>query len=363
MAINSPGLLSPQQKQQQIKEKEPTLLDKIMQGLTIANQVTGIASDVSSIQRGNAMERRLEQQSARDSEMMGLQKQKAEQDLQAGAYNLDRAKLAAGGNITPQELAELQSRGFKQVSEGTPNSVAFTLGENKAPLFLEQGLTPEMQAKLDMQRRVQIADQLSQERKSHQKIDKERKDLEVPGIGTALTREDAKILKEAKEQKASFDRRLNELIALRKKYGAEVYDREAVARGKQLSKDLLLSYKNIAKLGVLSKSDEAIINAILPSDPLGFSAGQVVGQDPILSNLEKFRDDVNNDFLTRVAGRVENGQNIANGMRQQPALRSAPGEALAAPAGVAPGAPDYSQMSSDEIDRQIRELEKQLGGR
>ena len=83
-------------------------------------------------------------------------------------------------------------------------------------------------------------------------------------------------------------------------------NREAVARGKQLSKDLLLDYKNMAKLGVLSKSDEDIINAIIPDDPLAFNSPLAVmqGQDPILNNLKRFKQDTELSYNEGVKLRV-----------------------------------------------------------
>ena len=63
----------------------------------------------------------------------------------------------------------------------------------------------------------------------------------------------------------------------------------------------------MAKLGVLSAADEAIINAIIPDDPLAFQASSLMGQDPILENLKKFRADKNNDFAARVATRTREG--------------------------------------------------------
>lgn len=143
-------------------------------------------------------------------------------------------------------------------------------------------------------------------------LDRPSSDLEVPGIGVALNREDAKIMKDAVEQKAKFDRQLGEMIELRKKYGAEVANRSAVRRGKQLSKDLLLTYKNLAKLGVLSKSDEDIINAIIPSDPLEFNVSGLFGQDPTLVQLESLRNDVEQDFLTTVRNRMRDGGSITS---------------------------------------------------
>ncbi len=128
-------------------------------------------------------------------------------------------------------------------------------------------------------------------------------ELRTP-LGIANTKQDAKDLKNAYEAKQSFDNKLQQMIELREKYGAEKYNREAVARGQQLSKDLLLSYKNMAKLGVLSKSDEDIVNAIIPANPLAFEASSLIGQDTILTRLKAFQKDSDLDFKTTVQTRI-----------------------------------------------------------
>lgn len=131
--------------------------------------------------------------------------------------------------------------------------------------------------------------------------------LKVEGYGVANTPDDAKKIKDSIESKSNFDNKLQQLIDLRSSKGGEVMDREAVARGQQLSKDLLLEYKNMQKLGVLSNSDEAIINAIIPSDPLQFNSplAAIQGQDPILNNMKKFKGDTDSDFQTRVKTRIK----------------------------------------------------------
>lgn len=133
-------------------------------------------------------------------------------------------------------------------------------------------------------------------------------------FGTARTVDDAKKLKDGFEEKKLFDSKIQEMIDLREKHGGgATLNREDVARGKQLSKDLLLSYKNMAKLGVLSQSDENIINAIIPSDPLAYNSplAAIQNQDPILNNLKKFKGDSDNDFKTRIKTRVREGSEIA----------------------------------------------------
>lgn len=144
--------------------------------------------------------------------------------------------------------------------------------------------------------------------------DKERREQEAQDAfmtpeGPARTTDDAKKIKEGIEAKKEFDRKLDEMISLREKHGGgAILNREDVGRGKQLSKDLLLAYKDMAKLGVLSQADEAILNAIIPADPLQFNSplDVVQGQDPTLHRLKKFRDDAQADFGTRLQTRLKN---------------------------------------------------------
>lgn len=165
-----------------------------------------------------------------------------------------------------------------------------------------KGIFDVEQRKLDRADAREVSKELKQAR-----LDEKLQGLQTP-YGLANTIDDAKQLKEAHESKKNFDNKINEMIALREKHGGgAILNREDVARGKQLSKDLLLEYKNMAKLGVLSQSDEKIINAIIPSDPLAFSAAGIVGQDPILSNLKGFKGDSDKDFRNRIATRTREG--------------------------------------------------------
>lgn len=127
--------------------------------------------------------------------------------------------------------------------------------------------------------------------------------------GEARTNDDAKVLKNASDIKADFDSKLQEMIALREKHGGgAILNRDDVGRGKQLSKDLLLAYKDLSKLGVLSKADEAILNAIIPDDPLQYNSplAAIQGQDPILHKMKKFKDDSERDFQSRLQNRLQN---------------------------------------------------------
>ncbi len=133
--------------------------------------------------------------------------------------------------------------------------------------------------------------------------------LDTP-VGTAKTALDATTLKSGYEAKQQFDNMIGELIGLREKHGGgALLNREDIGRAKQLSKDLLLKYKDMAKLGVLSQSDEKILNEIIPSDPLQYNSplAAIQGQDPTLHKLKKFKEDAEKDFNTRVKTRTREG--------------------------------------------------------
>lgn len=123
--------------------------------------------------------------------------------------------------------------------------------------------------------------------------------------GIARTEDDAKKLKDASELKSKLDSQVNELIQLREKYGAETLNRNAVARAQQLSKDLLLTKKNLESLGVLSQSDKDIVNEIIPDDPLQFDMSQMIGQDPTMTKLKSFKSDTDKDFTERLRNRLD----------------------------------------------------------
>lgn len=175
---------------------------------------------------------------------------------------------------------------------------------NQSVSYLDQLKLKREQEMMDLRKREVVAQEKNAGLARQEKLQEKMQGLKTP-YGLANTEDDAKKLKEAHESKVSFDQKLQELINLRKDKGVEYMDREAVARGKQLANDLLLEYKNMAKLGVLSQSDEKIINSIIPSDPLG--QDWALGQDPVLTNLTKFKEDKDKEFATKVGTRTRAG--------------------------------------------------------
>lgn len=185
---------------------------------------------------------------------------------------------------------------------GTQMKLAEIMSRYKDPMMKAKG--EQLMAAIEGQKQaaqINLAAQIQKSQASPFGDDKQMARY-VPGQGMAYTPDDAKQLKEAQETKDAFDRKIQEMIDLRKEYGGEVMNRVAVDRGKQLSKDLLLAYKNMAKLGVLSQADEDIINAIIPSDPLAFQFSP--GGDSILNRLEKFKTDVQKDYQSKLQNRI-----------------------------------------------------------
>jgi hypothetical protein len=219
-----------------------------------------------------------------------------------------------------------------QAAESDPNSEESKLAQQMA---IDMGVNPQLASKLTAaklkaqmpflekkfaaeQARLARKDAASERSfaRNERRDDKldllaEKKEEKMQGLktpyGLANTPDDAKQLKQAHESKQNFDSKIQEMISLRKEFGAEQWNTEAIDRGKQLSKDLLLEYKNMAKLGVLSAADEAIINAIIPKDPLEWRAASLKGMDPIMNNLQKFKEDSDKDFQTRIATRTREG--------------------------------------------------------
>jgi hypothetical protein len=104
----------------------------------------------------------------------------------------------------------------------------------------------------------------------------ENKDLEklqVGNYGIARTEKEAQEGRTAIELRDNLKSKLQEMINLRKEYGGmggELLEREPVNRGKALAKEAQLIYKDLRTLGALTGPDLAIIEEIIPSDPLQF---------------------------------------------------------------------------------------------
>lgn len=249
---------------------------------------------------------------------------------------MDKANAKEAKSNDPSSAESAAAREFlKKISPQAASMAGFNnLSEaqiNKMAPELYKSYNDQANRDSQAEYRAAMRDQTSALRsramddKNAERADKQVEKMEqlrVGDLGFAQTADDAKQLKAGIENKASFDSRLDELIALRVKHsGGAILNREDVGRAKQLSKDLLLQYKDMAKLGVLSQSDEKILNTIIPDDPLQYNsiAAGIQGQDPTLHKLQKFKADANKDFETKVGNRLRN-----EGRKEQPAVAAAP---------------------------------------
>lgn len=278
------------------------------------NWTAGLAALGAGLQGGNAAaagQSHLKmQQDARDSKLTNFDKARSGK-LQD--YKMGREMQS---DVDTDALNQ-RERDPTSAESKMAQSLAIDMGmkpELVANLTAEKfkTLSPVLQKKYDIEQRKLDRKEARDERRyqSGLKMDEKLEGMKTP-YGLAHNVDDAKKLKEAHESKKNFDSKLGEMIALREKHGGgALLNREDVGRGKQLSKDLLLEYKNMAKLGVLSQADEAIINEIIPADALEYNSplAAIQGQDPVLHKLKKFKEDSDKDFATRVSTRTRDGK-------------------------------------------------------
>lgn len=126
----------------------------------------------------------------------------------------------------------------------------------------------------------------------------EKTDLEVPGLGTALSKDDAKQVKNAVESYKNMTTNLEELISLRNQFGGEVLNRSAVNRAKALATDTRFQIKEMAKLGVMSNQDAIMLSSIIPEDPLQFDWSEAT-----LNGLQKMKEDAGVKLMNNLSTR------------------------------------------------------------
>lgn len=287
--------------EERVKERDPSATTEFIAGIGAAiagRDPSGVSKTFDNIRAGN-----------RDKEIGSLdRKRKAQiEDMQVQR----QSDLYDPASAQSQAFRSAISSQFPRIAEAYGDTWNNVSAADKDLLFEPLKLREQMDARketariLSANREEQRADRDMY--RNYQMQEKQERDLRERDTqyGVARTNDDAKKLKDAGETKQKFDAQLSELIGLREKYGSEVANRDVVARSKQLSKDLLLGYKELAKLGVLSQADEAILNEIIPSDPTQFSMSQMFGQDPTLTKLKAFKADTEQEFKNRLQNRLD----------------------------------------------------------
>ena len=134
-----------------------------------------------------------------------------------------------------------------------------------------------------------------------------QKALEIEGYGTARNEKEFLEIREGIIAKKTFDAMLDELIQLRKYFGTEFWNRKAVRRAKQIGHQLVIDYKKMAGLGVLSKADYDLLNSIIPANALQVDIYEWWDKDldPTLNQLEKLKSDSTRDFQMQLGIKLE----------------------------------------------------------
>lgn len=275
-------------------------LDTVAKALGIAQSVYGIKSA-------------MEQSELHDLQVQDYERKKKDYERASGfeKHGIYTTK-EVNKDFTKVDPAKLPS-----ISEkiGMPiNTLKIRVQNDQSPnQFDEIDVITNDQYKEIMKRMTDI-DQVNAKKKETDKETfkaiKDQRDRFVPGLGTAYTIPDAKMLKNMQVDIDEMNQKVDEIINLRKTKGAEKWDTDSVKKAQQLAADLKLKYKGVdwAGLGVLAGPDMEILETIIPGNPLEWNLNTVtfgLFKDSTLSKLEEFKSQINNRYNNAIRTRIE----------------------------------------------------------
>jgi hypothetical protein len=132
---------------------------------------------------------------------------------------------------------------------------------------------------------------------------KELEKLQVGDYGIARTEKEAQEARTAIELRDNLKSKLQEMLNLRSEFGGmggEMWNREAVNKGKSLAKETQLIYKDLKTLGALTGPDLTIIEEIIPSDPLQFDIAANTG-----AKLQNLLKQSQNEFEAKLKAKLK----------------------------------------------------------
>lgn len=211
--------------------------------------------------------------------------EKAEAALRALSIDNISNKLNALAAGTNSQLAKTQAENLQGVLRSKKDDIATQLG-----MSLGQAAATATPA---------VGQPIS--KTYTPKTDDERARF-VKGIGLAATREDANKIKEGAENIDSFNRNVNRIIELRKKYGSETLPGKVKGEMEALSTELQMSLKKSLGLGVLNQSDYSILTNLVP-DPTSLNprVGELYDSLKNRTNMA-FQDNVKYRILNPLQG-------------------------------------------------------------
>mgnify|MGYP006921299073 CR=1 FL=1 len=295
--------------QVQRREKKDTL-DKIAQGLSIANSLLGVAVAVPDyLQKRKtgklaqaesltkiAQETEVAQPNDPDSfEVPGMGRRKAVPSLQQQIQQTTLAEKQAGAQIPGDD----EYGAFIKVSPGSDPNVL-------KKLYPTRGSLQDAYNRVLGATTVKVEDPAQARKFEYEKgqdFEKKTREKEMKFVAPlnqyAQTEQDAKDVKSAITTKDSLEKMIDDMTALRSKYPGGTIDprnSEDISRAKLLSTRALLKIKNLETLGVLSKSDIELVNQMIPSNPLEVNpSGVFFGKDPTSAQLDELKKILNED--------------------------------------------------------------------
>lgn len=128
----------------------------------------------------------------------------------------------------------------------------------------------------------------------------------IADIGYVNDERDAPKVRDAYSTYLKLSASLDGLKKLRSDKGAEVTDREAVSRGKSIARDAQLQLKTLAELGAITGPDLAILQDMIPDDPLQSDSGTWtfgIAGDPTTAKFDEVLNKSKKDFHSYMRSR------------------------------------------------------------
>lgn len=112
-------------------------------------------------------------------------------------------------------------------------------------------------------------------------------ELYVPGYGMALGKDAAKEARGIVSAHNETSSLLNDLIAMRKEFGGETLNREAVAKMRTLSTQLIGALNRSQRFGALDKGTQSLLENMTGGDPTAYGTKSLAALMQIRSSMDK----------------------------------------------------------------------------
>jgi len=251
----------------------------------LSNLITGINQAAYTANRGT------------DPSMFNASRRASAQrvkDAKQSYKDAEKKDSAEKGAARSVELSDPDSEASKTLRDQLAGYGIATSPNQSAQDLKDQGFTLAKAYKWEQDEKAR------EDRANSEAVErlKGQKALEIEGYGTARNEKEFLEIREGIIVKKKFDAMLDELIQLRKDFGTEFWERKAVRRAQQIGHRLLVDYKKMAGLGVLSKADYDLLNKIIPANALQVDIYQWWDKDldPTLNQLIELKEDSTRDF-------------------------------------------------------------------